>query len=964
MKTFLILLFLPIIAFSAVQYNIADGKQTSMITSTGSSARTDTLYLLGGPDRNDGKFQDDATGTIPDEEGWTGVDLTVEPTVWHVSTYRTGVNTAYCGDELIPSCGAGDPVGGYANSYWELLDWSGTAPDPLLPTTIDVTGIIWYDNEPGYDYTYFAVEETGGMMVYETWNGIGDAESFAVNVTVDPANYMGPESDQIHIQFIGSSDNAWSDEDCDWPTQGHTNLDDIAVAFNGTQIIYDDFEIGSGNWEFLPRPSVGDFSKVWPQLANIDPCNSNDTPQFAFIDDGIVVPGTGGTYGQTWTYGPGGFAVNCIGGLAGYDYSLNNEIWSPVLTIPEGNWDGCIFSFDVYKHQIIDNAIFYKWSIQSSSDSGQSWSEWKNHGYVYYGGPEYFRHDYDVSTMTEPGSNAVRVSLGVLELSYIWGPIPDPTPAPYFDNVAVKVFDPSGPYIEANMIDFAQDNFPASGELDLQDLSTNSVRFDMARNISEEQMLIQPGDSIVVSMTAVKYGSVFVEPPKMYWSMYQNPLFDPYRDIPGTAGWVYGDTTGVENEFCFDLPDEGFLFPGDIIHYYFKAEDSLGGVTTLPADLTGFGKFPADPDYQPLLWSNLFTMNALPTLLSIYGHIPATLFWNDSGDEESASLWISSLNELGYKEGVNLDVYTTKSPTFYPNENNGLGGRATLEQISGYENILYTSGDERRYALNSEPDNDIGLFDSWLDIGHKNMLLVGNQLKSGSWGSAASQFFSEKVGISRFTADVSDYINGQRTPRIFPIQNNEYIQRDFIANGGCPNYSDFDGINAVTATRIAEFTDPGGNGGVYEYAAATVNTFNDNQVVFLSFAYKHWITTDGFVAVDVLADILSNFNLIGVDVPDDEIPGTGFTLNCSPNPFNPRSKISYNMPSAGNLKITIFNIRGEEVCVLFNEEVEAGPGSITWSGKDESSEPVASGVYFVESRSSSSSLVKKLTLVR
>ena len=202
-------------AFASIgSYDLADGRYEQVFNATPMNAsRADTVYLIGGPNRDDGKFQDDVSGTLPDEEGWIGVDLTQKTPTWHVSTYRTGVNTAYCGDELIPSCGGTDPVGGYANSYFELLDWSGTAPDPNVATTLDVTGTIWYDNEPGYDYTYFIVEETGGLMPYGQWNGIGTAEAIAVNVTVDPANYMGPGLDQIHIQFIGASDGAWSDVD-------------------------------------------------------------------------------------------------------------------------------------------------------------------------------------------------------------------------------------------------------------------------------------------------------------------------------------------------------------------------------------------------------------------------------------------------------------------------------------------------------------------------------------------------------------------------------------------------------------------------------------------------------------------------------------------------------------------------------------------------------------------------------
>ena len=39
---------------------------------------------------------------------------------------------------------------------------------------------------------------------------------------------------------------------------------------------------------------VGDFAKIWEGLEDVYPCVTNYSPQVAFIDDGIVVPGTGG----------------------------------------------------------------------------------------------------------------------------------------------------------------------------------------------------------------------------------------------------------------------------------------------------------------------------------------------------------------------------------------------------------------------------------------------------------------------------------------------------------------------------------------------------------------------------------------------------------------------------------------------------------------------------------------------
>jgi hypothetical protein len=60
-----------------------------------------------------------------------------------------------------------------------------------------------------------------------------------------------------------------------------------------------------------------------------------------------------------------------------------------------------------------------------------------------------------------------------------------------------------------------------------------------------------------------------------------------------------------------------------------------------------------------------------------------------------------------------------------------------------------------------------------------------------------------------------------------------------------------------------------------------------------------------------------------------------------PNPFNPTTTISFALTQKGYVKLSLHNILGEEIRVLFNEEKEAGYHSIDFNGSD-----LPSGVYF------------------
>ena len=76
-----------------------------------------------------------------------------------------------------------------------------------------------------------------------------------------------------------------------------------------------------------------------------------------------------------------------------------------------------------------------------------------------------------------------------------------------------------------------------------------------------------------------------------------------------------------------------------------------------------------------------------------------------------------------------------------------------------------------------------------------------------------------------------------------------------------------------------------------------------------------------------------------------ELPSS-FTLHRnSPNPFNPSTRIRYDLPELSEVKLEIFNITGRKVITLVDGWEPAGYRSVMWNGSDDSGRAVSSGIY-------------------
>ena len=99
--------------------------------------------------------------------------------------------------------------------------------------------------------------------------------------------------------------------------------------------------------------------------------------------------------------------------------------------------------------------------------------------------------------------------------------------------------------------------------------------------------------------------------------------------------------------------------------------------------------------------------------------------------------------------------------------------------------------------------------------------------------------------------------------------------------------------------------------------------------------------------------------IVGIDDENRGLP-TEFTLSQNyPNPFNPNTMIEYELPNQSNVKLIIYNLRGEEVALLFNGTMPAGNHQVTWNASN-----FASGIYFYRLRAGNFVQTKKMVLLR
>ncbi len=94
------------------------------------------------------------------------------------------------------------------------------------------------------------------------------------------------------------------------------------------------------------------------------------------------------------------------------------------------------------------------------------------------------------------------------------------------------------------------------------------------------------------------------------------------------------------------------------------------------------------------------------------------------------------------------------------------------------------------------------------------------------------------------------------------------------------------------------------------------------------------------------------------------IPGE-FALNQNfPNPFNPSTMITYTLGRETHVRICVYNILGQFLRTLVDDDIGAGTHRIIWDGTDSHGHQLASGIYFYRMTAGAYTSTRKMTLLR
>jgi len=122
---------------------------------------------------------------------------------------------------------------------------------------------------------------------------------------------------------------------------------------------------------------------------------------------------------------------------------------------------------------------------------------------------------------------------------------------------------------------------------------------------------------------------------------------------------------------------------------------------------------------------------------------------------------------------------------------------------------------------------------------------------------------------------------------------------------------------------------------------------------------------------------ISDFQIVDVIIDDQEVTITMVENQSrnqlpldwhlgqnSPNPFNPETLIGYQIPKTSHVTIEVFNLIGQRLRILVDEEKNPGTYQAMWNGLDDLSQPVSSGIYLYKIQTANFTAIKKMVLVR
>ncbi|MBN2564542.1 MAG: T9SS type A sorting domain-containing protein, partial [Candidatus Eisenbacteria bacterium] len=95
-----------------------------------------------------------------------------------------------------------------------------------------------------------------------------------------------------------------------------------------------------------------------------------------------------------------------------------------------------------------------------------------------------------------------------------------------------------------------------------------------------------------------------------------------------------------------------------------------------------------------------------------------------------------------------------------------------------------------------------------------------------------------------------------------------------------------------------------------------------------------------------------------------DVPHTLVLLQNAPNPFNPETEFRFGLPWGALVRLEIYDLAGRHVRTLTEGHFAAGWNTVSWDGRGDGGERVASGVYFCWLQADGSSARRKVVVLK
>jgi hypothetical protein len=144
-------------------------------------------------------------------------------------------------------------------------------------------------------------------------------------------------------------------------------------------------------------------------------------------------------------------------------------------------------------------------------------------------------------------------------------------------------------------------------------------------------------------------------------------------------------------------------------------------------------------------------------------------------------------------------------------------------------------------------------------------------------------------------------------------------------------------------------------------AGGWITKQNNGKIFFLGFGFEGINDNESTVSRTQVMNSIFNWFEITTDVEDENetLPLDYSLYQNYPNPFNPATKITFTLPSTNFVSVKVFNLLGEEVVQLLNEEKTAGKYSVEFDASK-----LSSGIYFYKLDAGKFSETKKMMFLK